>query len=285
MEFFTRASFQPGPAVLVALTTAAYLWAAVRARRSGRGWSGARTGAFCLAEGLYAVAFFSGLPAMHSTSFSAYAAQYIMAVMIAPVLAAFAAPLALLARSAPWGERLLRGVESPAGRLATNPVLLWVLYAASLFGLFFSGLYGQTARNPTLQAAVFAVLAFVAWLYCWPVADVDPRPRRLGYVARSVYLLLAFPLFSVVGMGLQSQTTPIAPGVSLADLHTGAAVIWVAGETLVILGVVGVWLQWLRDDERRARARDLENTAAAERQLALWRATREAAARAATPRR
>jgi cytochrome c oxidase assembly factor CtaG len=59
---------------------------------------------------------------------------------------------------------------------------------------------------------------------------------------------------------------------------------WVAGETAALGGVVSVFAQWLRADERRAKAHDRANEAAAARQLALWRASRQAAARAGCSR-
>jgi putative membrane protein len=287
MELFTAASFEPGPAVAIAVTTGFYTWSVRRLRRHGEPWAARRTAAFLVAEALLVVTFFSGLPSMAANSFSAYAAQYILSGLLAPVLLTSALPLTALVKALPeaWRARVLGALEHPAGRLLTSPPVLWLLFASWLLVLFLSGLAADAVRSRAVDQAVFAASAVVGWLFCWAPADIDVRPRRMGSWPRTLYLLLAVPVFTIVGLELQTEAAPIWPGVSPSDLTTGATVLWLVGEVLLLGGILGVWLQWLRDDERRARARDLENTAAAERQLALWRATREAAARAATPRR
>jgi cytochrome c oxidase assembly factor CtaG len=81
-------------------------------------------------------------------------------------------------------------------------------------------------------------------------------------------------------MALESQSTTIAPGMSLTDLHAGGGLMWVAGEATALIGVLALFVQWLRADERAAKRADRVGQAAAAAQLAHWRATREAAARA-----
>ena len=287
MEFFTRASFEPGPAILIALTAAVYLWAVRRLRRRGEQWDARRTNAFAVAEALLAVTFFSGLPSMAAKSFSAYTAQYVLSGLLAPILLTSALPLTLVVKALPeaWRARVQGALEHRAGRVLTSPLVLWLLFASWLLVLFLSGLSADAAHSRAVDQAVFGASALIGWLFCWAPADMDLRPRRMGSWPRTLYLLLAVPVFTIVGLELQTRAVPTWPGVSLSDLSTGATVLWLIGEVLLLGGILGVWLQWLRDDERKARARDLENTAAAERQLALWRATREAAAQAASQRR
>jgi hypothetical protein len=55
---------------------------------------------------------------------------------------------------------------------------------------------------------------------------------------------------------------------------------WVAGEALGLVGTLAVLVQWLRADERAARRIDRASDEIAAKQLAYWRATREAAAKA-----
>jgi cytochrome c oxidase assembly factor CtaG len=70
--------------------------------------------------------------------------------------------------------------------------------------------------------------------------------------------------------------------VSLTELHTGGGFLWFAGETIGLLGTVALFVLWLRSDERSAKSSDDYNEESAARQLAHWRATRDAAARAAS---
>jgi cytochrome c oxidase assembly factor CtaG len=190
------------------------------------------------------------------TDFTAYAVQQILIGLAAPLFVVVAAP------------------RAPTGRSAT-PLVGWLAYAASLFVLYFTGFYGTSLHNPVVLQAVYAMWLLTGFMFYVPMAD---RSRR--YWGRVVYLLLAFPLWAILGMALESQTTTIAAGVALPDLHLGAAILWVAGETVALLGAIVVFAQWLGDDERAARRNDQVNEEAAARQLALWRAARDAAARA-----
>ena len=276
--FFTGARFEPVVILVLAVTTIWYLRAAGGLRRRGGYWSPRRVIAWLYGEAALAVALLSGLGRFAPTNFSAYATQYILAALLGPLLLAMGAPVTL------WRAR--KGDDAaprPAGRtvgVLSNPFLTWPPFAASMFVLFFTGLFGTTIGHPYVEQGVFAVLVGLGFLFWWPVLAVDPVGWRLGYWPRIGYLLLIFPAFAILGMTLESQSSGLVAGISAASLHLGGAVIWVAGETLALAGAVGVFVQWLRADERAARRHDEDNEAAAARQLALWRASREAAARA-----
>jgi putative copper resistance protein D len=117
-------------------------------------------------------------------------------------------------------------------------------------------------------------------IFWWPAVAVDPLPKRMNYGMRIGYLLLALPFHTILGMALDSQTTPITPGTPLSQLHMGGGLMWVSGEFLGLVGVLAVLVQWLRADERAARRIDRTSEEMAAKQLAYWRATREAAAKA-----
>lgn len=284
LDFFTKASLDPIPTALIAVTTFLYLWGVRRLKARGRQWPMQRTLFFLGGQFLLVVALLSGLAAYDDVSFSIHTIQHILLSMLAPVLYALSAPVTLLLQA---GNRrvqtgVLKVIHSPVGRVLSNPLLTWPLYGASLFGLYFTSLYADTLTNNTLHQFVHLHLLIVGCLFFWPVIGVDPLPRRLNYGIKILYLMLAVPFHTVLGMALESQTTPIAPHISLYDLHVGAAMMWVSGEAIGLIGTIAVFIQWLRADERQARRNDRVNEAAADQQLALWRATREAAARAAS---
>ncbi len=281
LDFFTRAHFEPVDAVALALFAAWYAWSVRRLHLRGRTWPAWRTGCFAAAWVLLAVAAFSGLTAFGTENFSAYGSLYIAVGLVAPALIAFSAPvtLALLGRS---DQRAARWLEGRPARLLAGPVATWTVFCVSVFVVFFAGVVRPTVGGGAAAQAWYLWLVVVGWFFYWPVVDVDPAPRRISYLARILYLLLIFPVFAIMGMGLESQTTRIAPNVSSGSLHLGAAVIWVAGETVALVGVIWVFTQWLRADEKRAEAQERENEPAAARQLAVWRASRDAATRAAS---
>ena len=275
-DFFLKARIAPIESVAIAAVAAWYVWAVKRRTAAGKPWPAVRTGCFAAACVLLLIAADSGLHSFAHTNFTAFGAEYILGGLVAPVLLAFAAPLTLV-DPGPW-------LRSRPARIVAGPVATWVVFNASTLVLGFTGVLPAAVRGGLVSQAIFLWLAATGTLFYWPVVDADPMPRRIAYWPRILYLLLSFPIFAIFGMGLESQTTRINPTTSLGSLHLGAAVIWVAGEGIGLLGAIWVFSQWLRNDERRAKTHDLENQEAAARQLALWRATREAAARAASPR-
>ena len=275
-DFFLKARIAPIDTAALALFAGWYVWAVRRRRAEGRTWPAVRTACLAAASLLFLVGTDSGLSAFTRTNFSAFAAQYALVGLVTPVLIAFSAPLTL---AGGWDRLHTR----PARWLA-GPVTTWVAFDAAVLVLGFSGLLPQALGGGWAAQAVLLGLTAVGAAFCWPVVDVDPVPRRIGFWPRILYLLLSFPVFAILGMGLESQTSRLNPDMTLGSLHLGAAVIWVAGEGAGLLGAIWVFAQWLRHDERRAKSHDLANQDAAARQLALWRASRDAAARAASPR-
>jgi putative membrane protein len=285
VDLVTKASLDPLPVALIALSLAWYFWSVRRLRKRGRDWPVLRSASFCAAQVLLAVALVSGLASYDDTNFTIHTVQHILIGMIAPVFFALSAPLtlALQASSRRTQTTLLKVLHSWVGRLLSNPLITWPLYGGSLFALYFTGLYADSLRNDTLHQFIHLHLLVTGCLFYWPVIALDPLPHRLGHGVRIAYLMLALPFHTILGMALESQTTPIAPGISLSDLHTGGALMWIAGEAFGLLGTIAVFIQWLRADEREAKRYDRVNEQVAARQLAHWRATRDAAARAASP--
>jgi putative copper resistance protein D len=284
MDFISKASIDPVPTALIALTLAWYLWSVLRLRSKGRAWPVSRTVSFVFAELLLVVALISGLSAYDDTNFTIHTIQHICIGMIAPVFFALSAPmtLALQASKRRTQTTLLKVIHSPVGRILSNPLVTWPLYGGTLFALYFSGLYADTLRSNLLHQLVHVDLLMTGCLFYWPVIGIDPLPRRMNHGMKIGYLMLALPFHTILGMALESQTTPIAPGISLTDLHTGGGLMWVAGEAIGLFGTIAVFVQWLRADERAAKRHDRVNEAAAAQQLAHWRAVREAAASAAS---
>ena len=281
LEVVTQATFSPVPAALIVVTLAWYLWSVRRLAARGRAWPVGRTVSFLLAEFLLAVALLSGIDT-HDGIFEIHTIQHILIGMLAPILFALSAPitLALQASSRRVQTAILKVLHSPVGLVASNPVFTWMFYGISIFGLYFTSLYGLTLRNQTVHDLVHLHLIVAGCLFWWPAVAVDPLPNRMSYGVRIAYLMLAMPFHTILGMALDSQTTRITPTTTLADLHAGGGLMWVAGEALGLFGTLAVFIYWLRADERAAKRNDRASDEVAAIQVAHWRATREAAARA-----
>ena len=281
VEVLTQATFEPIPTALICLTLAWYAWSVRRLALRGRVWPVSRTASFVLAEILLALGLLSGISA-HDENFGVHTIQHILIGMVAPVFFALSAPitLALQASPRPVQSGIIKVLHSPVGRIASNPVFTWAFYGVSVFGLYFTSLYAIALRNNTVHNLVHLHLIVAGCLFWWPAVAIDPLPRRITYGARIGYLMLALPFHTILGMALDSQTTRITPSTPLSDLHMGGGLMWVAGEALGLFGTLAVLVQWLRADERAARRTDRATEELAATQLAYWRATREAAARA-----
>lgn len=281
LEVLTQATFDPIPTAAIVVTLGWYLWAVHRLALKGRKWPLARTASFCLGELFLAVGLISGIDA-HDEIFEIHTIQHIFISMLAPVFLALSAPitLALQASHRRVQTAIVKILHSPVGRIASNPIFTWAFYGASIFGLYFTSLYAITLRNQTVHDLVHLHLIVAGCLFWWPAVAVDPLPKRMSYGVRIAYLMLAMPFHTILGMALDSQTTPLAPGMALGDLHMGGGLMWVAGEALGLIGTIAVFVQWLRADERLARRQDRISEEVAALQVAHWRATREAAARA-----
>jgi putative copper resistance protein D len=259
VEVVSQAVFNPLPVVAVVLACGWYLWAA----RRRPGWPAARTASLLVAGVTVLVATTSGVD-VHDRDFAVHAIQEVLLTLVAPLALAASAPL------------VLAGIRLPG--LLRHPVVGWAVYGTAVCTLYFTGLYSETVRHPILRAAVLAWL-FVAGCAWWaPLVGT-----RLGYWWKMGYLLLALPFHTIVGMALESQTTTIAPFTPLATMHLGAVIVWVSAQVVGLLGAITVFIAWLRSEEQRAKAEDEASDAAAAQVLTHWRATRDAAARAAGP--
>jgi putative membrane protein len=285
LDIVTQVSFEPVPTALIVITAVCYLLLVRRLGSKGRAWPVTRTICWMVGELVLAVGLLSGLSA-HDDLFTVQAIQLILISMVAPLFFALSAPvtLALQVSSRRVQTVMLKVLDSRALKAFGHPITVWAVYGAAMFTLYFTGLYAESLENGTVHGLVHLGLILAGCLFWWPAIGLDPLPVRLNYAAKMFYLFVAMPFYTVLGLELQSQTKSITPVTSLAELQAGAGLLWVAGEVLGLFGVIVVFVQWLRHDERQAMGADRMNEAAAAAQLAHWRATREAAARAASPR-
>lgn len=280
LDFFTKIRFHPVPLVVVVALAVWYRQRISVLRRHGQVWPPIRSASWALALALIAAATLSGLDAYTSTSFSVHAVAQLGLFMLAPVFAALAAPLTLAIDSATpgMGARIRRQLEHGVGVVVLNPAFSWAVYAASLFILYFSGQYRLSIRHAWILQLTNLELLLVGCIFIWPVIGVDPRPRKLAIGWRLLYILVLTVYYAVLGLAMESQRSPIAPGLTVSDLHTGGGVLWTTGELLTILLTIGMLLQWLAVDEGHARRADNFNAEEDARQLARWRAERRAVA-------
>jgi hypothetical protein len=121
------------------------------------------------------------------------------------------------------------------------------------------------------------------------MVGLDPIVHwRMGYGARIANLALGIPFEAFLGIAIMSEHSPIASMYSLQSTHTGGALLWGATELATFAGLLPVFAQWARSedragaraDARSARASDLPDQAKLD--LAVSRLTVRPAGAAST---
>lgn len=258
----------PVGAAMVALGAVLYLYGVRRVGRAGRSWPRVRTAAFLTGLGVVAAATMSGLSAYDDVLFSAHMAQHMLLTMVAPLLLALGGPVTLLLGAAgPRGRRLTaRLLHSPPLAVLAHPALAWVLFVASPFALYFTGLYELSLRNGVVHEVVHVHFVVTGLLFLWPLVGVDPVPRRFPHAVRMLYAVLTLPFHAFLGVAIMDSSTLLAGdyyrslgrswgGSPIEEQNSGGGLLWAAGDLVGLVLVALVLRQWMRH-EAHATARE-----------------------------
>jgi len=273
-------TFDPLPLVGIIATAAAYLWAMRRVNHAHPANPQPAYRSWLFLGGLTAigVALLSPIEAYEGTLFSVHMVQHMLLELVAAPLLLAGAPITLTLRVARPTIRkgLLAVLHSRLVRLISFPVVAWMLFAVMNWGWHFSTLYDQALESQALHHLQHASFLGAALLFWWPVVGADPSPWRLPHPARLLYLFLAMPQNSFLGVALMSASTVLYPhyvtnvrdwGLSpLDDQALGGVIMWVVGDVAFLAGMMVVVVLWMRHEDRRTERLD--------RRLAAERASR-----------
>ncbi|MEA2652294.1 MAG: hypothetical protein QOI85_2015 [Chloroflexota bacterium] len=275
-----RWSFDPLPLVAILGTGAAYLWATRRVRRAHPANPHPPYRAWLFFGGLaaLALALLSPIEAYEGSLFSVHMVQHMLLELAAAPLLLAGAPITLALRVARPSVRqwLLVVLHSRVVHVISFPVVAWVLFAAVNWGWHFSVLYDQALENQALHHLQHAIFLGAALLFWWPVVGADPSPWRLPHPVRLLYLFLAMPQNSFLGVALMSAPTVLYPHYitnlrewglpPLDDQALGGVMMWVVGDLAFLSAMLVVVVLWMRHEDRRTERLD--------RRLAAERASR-----------
>jgi putative copper resistance protein D len=100
-------------------------------------------------------------------------------------------------------------------------------------------------------------------LFWSPVVGIDPSPRRLSHPARLLYLFLAMPQISFLGLALWGTDRVLYPvyqatlgAGALDDQRLAGTIMGSAGMILMVAALGLVLLDWLTREEREAARTD-----------------------------
>lgn len=276
-------------AIVLALV---YVAGVRRLRRRGDSWAPGRTVAWLGGCAAMLLATSSGIGRYGPAMFSVHMAEHMILSMLVPILLVLGGPVTLALRAVrpagrtrPPGPRewLLAAVHSPLSRFLTHPLVAAPLFVGSYYALYFSGLFAAALPQHPAHVLMNAHFLLTGLLFFWPLIGIDPSPRRLPPAARLGILFVSVPFHAFFGVALMSADTPIGgsfyralalPWASdpLRDQQLGGGLAWASGEIPLLLVVIALLVQWVRQDERSARRDDRRADADGGADLAAYNA-------------
>jgi cytochrome c oxidase assembly factor CtaG len=246
---------------LAALAAVLYLRGVRRLRRAGEPWQHRYPVAWVAGCAVLLVATSSGLGSYAPAMFSVHMVQHMLLATLAPALLVLGhgATLARRASTPRTGRRLGSLLSSPVLGMAGNPVIAWTAVAATLFGLYPTGLYAATVQQHWAHLAMDMAFFGTGLALFWSILGRSLGRRALPPIGQLVMVFAVMALHAGFAAWLLSRSVPVAavfygglrlPFVPdlLADQRLGAILAWILGEVPVILAVLALVLRWTRDD-------------------------------------
>lgn len=257
--------FDPVTVVLVVL---AVLYA-VGVRRfaelhPGAGWSIRRSAAFFGGVAVAVVAVDSVIGVYDVVLFYDHMIQHLMLIMIAAPLLAMGAPVDLLERATTGSTH--RAAQAALGsrvaEVVAHPIVDFILYAVLIPVAHLTSFFNTAVTTPAVDNGEQLAFLGIGYLFWRHVVAIEPSRHRLIPPIRLVYLALAIPVDTFTGLTLASTSHSLFPALvaihrdwgpsPVLDLHTGGAIMWVGGDTLMLFGMIPCAILWMRYEERRA---------------------------------
>ncbi|TCP57487.1 putative copper resistance protein D [Tamaricihabitans halophyticus] len=262
-----------------------YLRAVTRLRRRGDHWSRWRTVAWLLGCLVVLLATSSGIGFFSPGSFSMHMVVHMLLGMLAPVLLVQGGPVTLALRTLPPEPRgwLVSLMHSRAARIATNPVLVTVVYVGSYYLLYLSDLF-ETAMLEHWSHQLMNVHFLVSgYLFFWLVSGVDRPPRPMVHLAKLGMLFAVMPFHAFFGVIVMNSNSVIAetyygylsldwvPDL-LADQRLAGGIAWAAGEAPMLIVLIALLAQWASADKREASRAERQADRDEDERLAAYNA-------------
>ena len=224
-----------------------------------------RTVAFLAGILALALALASGIERYDTSLFSIHMAQHVLLMLVAAPLFALAAPITLILRLSSPATRhrwVLPILHSRVMRFLGHPVTAWIMFAAMMWGTHFSPLFNASLEDPLIHDIEHALFLTGALFFWWPVVALDPLPYRMNHPARIVYVFLQMTQNTFLAVAILNATSVLYPhyetiirpwGTSaLEDQRLAAGIMWIAGDAVFLIAILGLVVGWMRAEARDA---------------------------------
>ncbi|AZG46380.1 cytochrome c oxidase assembly protein [Gordonia insulae] len=245
---------------LLAIATLCYLLAVRRADH----WPQVRTVCWFVAIAGFVVALNSGLATFAHHLFWAHMVVHLVMITVIPVFLVFAQPirLATVALDRRGARRVERFMDSRAIRFVTAPYLTVPLYTAVLVLTHLTGFQQRMAEHMWIHDAELVLYLVSGYLMLLPLIGDELTGHDYTYLVRFATLLLSMGADTFVGVILMLTGYDLAPGFAqsrmgwpahailnpsaMNDQSAAGAIMWWAGDGLMMVLLVVLAWQWIR---------------------------------------
>jgi putative copper resistance protein D len=184
--------------------------------------------------------------------------------MVAAPLFALATPLELLARTSARGATF---VASKPMTLLLHPVVAFAVYAAFIPATHLSGLFNTMLTTTWFHHAEQVGFLVIGYLFFRQAFGLE-EGTSLHPGLRVVFIMAAVPVDTITGLALAMSGHNPFPAYAqmdrmgampiLSDLHLGGALMWIGGDTLMLLAVIPLVARWVAYETRNTKRIDEE---------------------------
>jgi putative membrane protein len=271
-DLWTAWNYAPSIWIPILITILIYIWGVRQVwQRAGRGHGITRRQwpSFVGAILMLALALVSPLDALSDELFSAHMVQHLILILAAaPLLVLSDFQLALLwALPRQQAQTLGSSVNQSRRSILTHPVLVWILFTATMWLWHASTLYEAALHNETIHTLEHITFLFTATLFWW-VLFKHTRPDRIHYGMTVPFLFLTVLQSGILGALMTFTTQPWYSAYALSAPHWGLTalqdqqlaglIMWMPGGavfTLLTIGYFAAWLMALEKHSEQSQSR------------------------------
>jgi putative membrane protein len=232
------------------------------ARRDGMPVGAWRILSFVLGVVGLAVCLCSAVNGYAMALFWMHMIEHLTLIMLVPALLVLGSPLTVVRASGDeqWRDRFDAFMHSPGVSIVTHPFVGMAFYAVVIFCTHITSFMDHMAHHAVLMTTEQVAYVAAGWLMLLPLIGQEPIRWHTPYLLRLALLVVAMIPDTFVGIILlQTEKDPfpaymaMRPGwatSSVHDLQIGGALMWSAGDGLMMCLAMGVVLSLIAGGTR-----------------------------------
>lgn len=179
------------------------------------------------------------------TNFIGHMWGHLLLGMLAPLLLVLAMPMSLLLRSLPvfWARKVSFALRSRPVRFLSHPIAAFILNIGGLYLLYLTSLFEWMHQSLLIYALIHFHVFLAGYLFTISIIYVDITTHRVGYLVRSVVLILSLAAHKILSKIIYAN--PPA-GVPRAQAEAGGMVMYYGGDLIELVIIVILCYHWYK---------------------------------------